>query len=90
MMRILIKLISAAMRIGERITILVLSGPQITIDWKADGGQQLTVPRWGIGKIVRFGKLPVNFSMAAYYNVVKPENAANWQLRAQLQFMFPK
>jgi hypothetical protein len=28
--------------------------------------------------------------VSAYYNVVRPDNAANWQLRAQVQLMFPK
>jgi hypothetical protein len=44
----------------------------------------------GVGKISKFGKLPVNTQIGAYYNVVKPDFANNWQIRAQLQFMFPK
>jgi len=28
--------------------------------------------------------------LGAYYNVVKPDNAADWQARFQMQFMFPK
>jgi len=44
----------------------------------------------GVGKIFRFGKLPVNTQLGAYYNVVKPDDGANWQLRAQVQLMFPK
>jgi len=28
--------------------------------------------------------------LGAYYIVVKPDNGANWQLRAQVQLMFPK
>ena len=35
-------------------------------------------------------KLPVNTQLSAYYNVVKPDNGANWQIRVQAQFMFPK
>jgi hypothetical protein len=69
----------------------VNSAPIITADWKAEGGQQWTVPLGlGVGKIFRLGKLPVNTQLGAYYNVVKPDNGANWQLRAQVQFMFPK
>jgi len=69
----------------------LVSGPILTVDWKADSGQQWTVPvGGGIGKIFHFGKLPVNTSLQAYYNVVHPDNGANWQLRAQVQFMFPK
>ena len=54
-------------------------------------GQQWTVPLGGgVGKIFHLGRLPVNTQLSAYYNVVHPDNGANWQLRAQVQFMFPK
>jgi hypothetical protein len=67
------------------------SAPIWTVDWKADGGQQWTVPLGGgVGKIFHLGKLPVNTSIAVYYNVVKPDFGANWQVRAQVQLMFPK
>jgi hypothetical protein len=69
----------------------VNSVPIITANWKAEGGQQWTVPLGlGVGKIFRLGKLPVNTQLGAYYNVVKPDEGANWQLRAQVQLMFPK
>jgi hypothetical protein len=32
----------------------------------------------------------INIPLGGYYNVVHPDNAANWQLRVQVQFMFPK
>ena len=44
----------------------------------------------GVGKIVRFGKLPVNFQTQAFYNVEKPQNGADCTLRLQAQLMFPK
>ena len=67
------------------------SGPILTVDWKADSGQQWTVPLGGgIGKIFHFGKLPVNGQVGAYYNVVRPDDGPTWQLRVQVQFMFPK
>jgi hypothetical protein len=67
------------------------SGPLVTANWKADGGQQWTVPLGGgVGKIFHFGKLPVNTFLQAYYNVVKPDYQANWQIRFQVQLMFPK
>jgi len=67
------------------------TAPIITADWKAESGQQWTVPLGlGVGKIFRFGELPVNTQLGAYYNVVKPDNGANWQLRVQVQLMFPK
>jgi hypothetical protein len=32
----------------------------------------------------------VNTQVSAYYNVVRPDNGANWQIRVQAQLMFPK
>jgi len=67
------------------------TAPIITANWKADGGNQWTVPIGiGVGKIFHFGKLPVNTQVGAYYNVVRPDFGPNWQIRAQVQFMFPK
>jgi len=67
------------------------SSPIITADWKASGSQRWTVPLGGgIGKIFHLGKLPVNTQIGAYYNVAKPDYGANWQVRVQAQFMFPK
>jgi hypothetical protein len=67
------------------------SAPILTVNWDADSSQQWTVPMGGgVGKIFHFGKLPVNTQISAYYNVVRPDFAANWQIRAQMQFMFPK
>jgi hypothetical protein len=67
------------------------SAPILTVAWKADSGQQWTVPvGGGVGKIFHIGKLPVNTQLSAYYNVAKPDFGANWQIRAQIQLMFPK
>ncbi len=67
------------------------TAPIVTVNWKADSGQQWTVPLGGgVGKIFHLGKLPVNTQLSAYYNVVHPDEGANWQLRAQVQLMFPK
>jgi hypothetical protein len=67
------------------------SAPISTVDWKADSGNQWTVPLGGgVGKIFHIGKLPVNTQLGAYYNVVTPDNGPDWQIRAQVQFMFPK
>ena len=67
------------------------SAPVITANWKADSDQRWTVPLGGgVGKIFHIGKFPVNSQLSAYYNVVKPDDAANWQIRFQVQFMFPK
>jgi hypothetical protein len=67
------------------------SAPILTVNWQAEGSQKWTVPiGGGVGKIFHFGKLPVNMQVSAYYNVERPDDAANWQIRAQVQFMFPK
>ncbi|MGA7932183.1 MAG: hypothetical protein WCA35_01250, partial [Kovacikia sp.] len=66
------------------------SSPIITANWNASSGNQWTVPiGGGFGKIFRIGKQPVNANLAAYWNVAKPEFAADWQLRFQFQLLFP-
>jgi hypothetical protein len=67
------------------------SSPILTVNWKADGSDQWTVPvGGGVGRIFHVGKLPVNAQVGAYYNAIRPDDAPNWQIRAQAQFMFPK
>jgi hypothetical protein len=67
------------------------SSPIVTVNWEAKGSQQWTVPMGGgVGKLFKIGKLPVNTQIGAYYNVVRPDFSNNWQVRAQVQFMFPK
>ena len=67
------------------------SAPVITANWEADSGNTWTVPfGGGVGKIFRIGKQPMNVSAAAYYNVEKPDFGADWQMRFQVQFLFPK
>jgi len=67
------------------------SAPIATVDWKADSGQKWTVPLGGgVGKIFHLGKLPVNTQASAYYNIVHPDDGPDWQLRVQVQLMFPK
>jgi len=67
------------------------SSPIATVNWKADSGDKWTVPLGGgVGKIFHLGKLPLNTSLATYYNVITPDDGPDWQIRAQIQFMFPK
>ncbi len=79
------------------------TSPIVTANWKADrGGDVWTVPiGGGFGKLFRLGqilplegspmaKLPINAQIGAYGNVVKPEFGPEWQLRFQIQFLFPK
>lgn len=67
------------------------SAPIVTANWNAASSQRWTVPLGGgVGKIFHFGKLPVNTQISAYYNVAHPDFGPNWQIRAQVQLMFPK
>ena len=67
------------------------SAPIISANWEADSDNRWTVPvGGGLGKIFRIGNQPVNASAQAYYNVETPDNGADWQLRLQFQFLFPK
>jgi len=67
------------------------SAPIITANWEAESGNKWTVPfGGGFGKVFRVGKQPMNASVQAFYNVEKPDLGADWTLRLQLQFLFPK
>jgi hypothetical protein len=68
------------------------SSPIITANWLAASDDRWTLPiGGGVGKLFKLGKLPVNTQLAAYSNVVKPrQGGADWQLRFQVQFLFPK
>jgi hypothetical protein len=67
------------------------SAPIMTANWEAESGDRWTVPiGGGFGKIVRVGKLPININSQIFYNVEKPEGAADWTWRFQVQLIFPK
>jgi len=69
----------------------VNTAPIITADWENRSGDEWLVPLGvGVGKVHRLGRLPINAQLGAYYNVVTPDNGPEWQLRFQLQFLFPK
>ena len=70
----------------------LVTAPINTANWEADSDNQWTVPLGGgAGRVFNIGKQPVNAQLSAYYNVETPENfGAEWQMRAQIQFLFPK
>jgi hypothetical protein len=69
------------------------TAPIMTANFAAgSSGNHWTVPAGGgFGKLWRIGKvgLPLNTQVQAFYNAVKPDFGADWQLRLQLQFLFP-
>ena len=72
--------------------VYLTTAPIITANWNAgSSGDTWTVPfGGGVGKIFKIGKRPVNSSIQVYYNVEKPSFGPDWQLRIQLQLLFPK
>ena len=41
------------------------------------------------GRVIKVGgKLPVNLSLGAYYNALRPQFGSTWQLRTQIAFIF--
>jgi hypothetical protein len=66
------------------------SAPIITVDWQAESGQKWKVPVGaGGGKVMFFGKLPVNVQTQAYTFVEKPDGGPDWELRVQVQILLP-
>jgi len=69
----------------------IVSAPIVTANWDANRNNIWTVPLGGgMGKIFKFGKLPVNCQAQIFYNVETPNGGPDWQLRLQLQLLFPK
>ena len=69
----------------------LVSSPIITANWKADSGQRWTVPLGGgIGKIFKIGTQAFNAQLQAFGNVQTPNNGPDWQLRFQIQLLFPE
>jgi hypothetical protein len=65
--------------------------PIITANWMANGNNTWTVPLgMGAGQIFKIGKQAMNAQLHGYYNVVRPNAAGDFNLRVQLQFLFPK
>jgi hypothetical protein len=67
------------------------SSPIITANWEVKPNQTWTVPvGGGGGKIVHFGKLPVNVSSQLFRNASYPYGATHWSARLQVQLLFPE
>lgn len=69
----------------------LLSSPIITAAWTAESENRWIVPvGGGVGKVFSIGKQKMNASAQAFYNVEQTTAIADWSLRLQFQFLFPK
>jgi hypothetical protein len=67
------------------------SSPIITADWNKSSDNRWTVPvGGGIGKLMRFGKQPVNLTLKVYKNVIHSDAGPEWSVYAGVSFLFPK
>lgn len=66
------------------------SAPIITADFDRDDDAWTVPVGGGFGKVHFFGKLPLNLSFSAFYNVEKPAFGGDWSTRFQVQLLFPK
>lgn len=67
-------------------TELVGMSPDITIDWKKDQGDRLTLPiGLGYSNVIKMGKLPVRFAVELQYSIVSPDDTGT---RWNMKFMF--
>jgi hypothetical protein len=66
--------------------------PIITANWMADkAGDVWTIPvGGGVGKVFKIGKQSLNGTVAAFYNVTKPEIGPDWTLRLVVSLLFPE
>ena len=68
------------------------SAPIMTANWATHTDKWIVPVGGGGGKLWRVGKvgLPINTQLQGFYNAIKPDFAGDWQLRLQIQFLFPK
>lgn len=67
------------------------SSPIVTSNWEANSNNRWTVPvGGGVGRIVHFGKRPVNMYAQVFRNVKRPDGTTSWSARFQMQFLFPR
>jgi len=64
--------------------------PIITADWTQGGTNRWTVPFGiGVGKFFRIGRLPITTRVQAFYNAVRPDFGAKWELRISVVLFKP-
>ena len=64
---------------------------QIQVDWKARHGDRWTVPAGlALGKVVKFGILPVQIRAGAQYIPIRPEFGPKWNFTLQITPLIPR
>ena len=66
------------------------TSPTMSYNWEADDDEWTIPVGGGIGKIFRFGLLPVDMRISAYKNVEAPDSAPDWFAELQVKLIFPK
>ena len=67
------------------------SGPIIAANWEASSGEKWTVPvGGGGGRLMQFGKQPIDFKLASYWYADAPRFGPDWSLQFTVKFLFPK
>jgi len=73
----------------------VTTSPIITAAWNLPTASGVTSAQWtvpfgaGLGKLQKFGRIPLNFSAQAYWNAVRPSTlpSAPWTIRLQVTLL---
>ena len=66
------------------------TAPVITANWNGNSRRWTLPLGGGLGKLTKIGEQPVLFVLRSYYNVLSPVNGPDWQVQAQITFLFPK
>lgn len=66
------------------------TNPIIVADWEADDRKWTLPLGGGFGKLFKIGDQPVNAAIRSYYNLLSPVDGPDWQIQAQLTFLFPE
>ena len=67
------------------------TSPTMSYDWNADSDEAWIIPvGGGIGRVFRFGEMPVDMRLLAYWNVEAPESAPDRFTEFQVKLLFPK
>ena len=70
----------------------LVSAPVIAAFWNIPSGEKWLVPiGGGIGKVMKLGDRPLNISVQAYWQPIRPVNSdGGWALVVQFQSLFPR